>query len=386
MSNRTALQRIVLALAAAALAVSLVATREVDEKASPSTSPPPEAVVTIDEDDPAPAAARGGERLVARLEAVSTRRDGGHYQASTPTGDGDASLSIGETASVYVGLGTFDADGVSITDRTGMNCTGSVRASEADARLAWALDRAPHLWWADVRALPSRFGELRFEVDWRHYRSDRRGQPVVVAGDVREITLRQDESHHLDFVDFSQADRHYRNVLIRLRADVREDPEFEHALLQYDLWWRHRDARGRDTTRHFRAVATQGERLEFRFAPMRSDAPDLALADGTRVDAILDTIGAVRGRLRADGTVDVDFGATRWATIERAGDPRRGGIGVGGNRVVTVVPGEAVGFRFPEHQGRSGLGLSADERTLDHSAFYEGHEDTLILTVERAED
>ena len=45
---------------------------------------------------------------------------------------------------------------------------------------------------------------------------------------------------------------------------------------------------------------------------------------------VVEILGAVQGRVRDDGTIDVRLEATRWVDTVLNGDPRAGGVGGGG--------------------------------------------------------
>ncbi|MDX1388039.1 MAG: hypothetical protein R3344_02560, partial [Acidobacteriota bacterium] len=111
---------------------------------------------------------------------------------------------------------------------------------------------------------------------------------------------------------------------------------------------------------------------------------------------ILEVMGALRGRVRPDGSIDVRLGATRWVDAEKAGTPRRGGIGGGGTKVFSVLAGETVSMVLPAPGGRNGVSVTTTVKTqgaevksdstevwVDNKEFFAGHQDELILTVTR---
>jgi hypothetical protein len=208
---------------------------------------------------------------------------------------------------------------------------------------------------------------------------------VKVGGDTRRISLREGERHVLDFAEV-EADEVgergcYRNVTIDVTAKVIEGPSLAGELLRYDLWHRHNGGPGQRTAlQRQQMVGRQGRAMEFRFAPLRFPVPGARLEDGSEIESILEVLGKVRGRIRADGTIDVSLDATRWVDAERAGTPRRGGIGGGGTKRFNVAPGETVTMRLPTPSGRAGV---EPDVWVDTAEFYAGSIDEIVLTVTR---
>ncbi len=327
-----------------------------------------------------------GERILVQVEELGTYVSGGIHGATKTTSSVGTGLAPGETGYAFVAVGSVDAEGrPSPNGLCGSSC-GSVPETKAEAKKQRLLGNAPHLWWIKARALPSEVGKASLELDWEHWYSERRGSFRKVGGDVRTLTMREGESHVLDFVDMPpNAETHCsRNALIRVVVTVEEDPTLAEEKIAYDLWYEHRDAQGRATIRRYQAVGKQGERLDYRFLPLRFPAPGLTLPDGSGIDSILEISGSLRGRVRADGTIEVRLDASRWVDAERAGDPRRGGIGDGGEKVFSVTQGETVRMELPEtSRGRTGLVVEGREFWVDNGQFYAGHRDALVLTVSR---
>lgn len=336
----------------------------------------------------------GNEQIVVNLRVLGTAFDDGTYGSTTQRGSGDIGLRIEDQGHVYLVVGDFDGSGVAVPESLCMSATGAVPGPAIEAEKRKLTARAPHMWWADVRALPSPIGRVSFEITWEHLFSERLGEPVKIAGDTRRISMREGESQVLDYVDAGPSfdPDCYRNLTVEVRAKVAEDPALVDELLGYDLWFRHTDASGRLTERRFEAVGRQGEELNFQFVPLRFPAPEAVLDDGSILDSILEVGGMVQGRLRPDGSIDVRLSATRWVDAERAGTPRRGGIGDGGNKTFSVLPGETVAMKLPAPSGRNGIAWKSsgppygpeDSVYVDSAEFYAGHTDELILTITRA--
>ena len=336
---------------------------------------------------------RGGEKILVEPRIRGTRVFKGEDAESSTTASAGVDLAVGEAAWRYLSAGSFDADGNARPDDLCMSSCGAVPGTE-EKRAALKkkqLDAAPHLWWFEVRPLRSEIGKVSFEIAWEHFFSDIQGYPVKVAGDTRRITMKEGDANVLDFVKIDPTPETYcyRNLVVEVIAKVQEDPVFAKERLRYDLWFEHRDARGKRTYRKTTLEGMQGEEREFAFEPLRFPVPGVVLKDGSGVDSIIEIHGAVRGRLRPDGSIDLLVGMGRSIGGEISGQPKRGGIGDGGHKVVNLRPGEAVSLVLPSQgevfpNARVGV-QTPDGRTvwIEDKTFYAGTQDSLIVKVTR---
>lgn len=338
-----------------------------------------------------------GERVVVELRAIATQYEkSGSYGDSDMAASGGVVLAPDQRGFTYLAAGDFDGTGRSAPFGYCMNASGGLPADGAiDDRKAWLLDRAPHVWWARIRAIPAEIGKVSFELEWEHWEATRKGNHRKVAGDRRTVVLREGERHVLDFVDEPPGPETYcyRNLVIDVTARVEEDPDFADRRLTYDLWHEHVDARGNVQRRRFQAAAKHGETLRASFVPLRFPVADLRGPRRESYESILEVSAEMLGRLREDGRIEVRFGAGRWVDLEEAGTPRRGGIGDGGNTVVLVTPDEPIRLELPKPRGRNGVVVERprpggpDEKTtlsVDSAVFYAGSRDRFILTVRPA--
>jgi hypothetical protein len=337
------------------------------------------------------------ERLGVHLRALGTGVGKSTYGSTDVTGSGDVALREGETGHVYVAVGRFDRAGRADPSSLCMNATGTPRTDESPVERKRELSlRAPHVWWAEVKALPREIDRVELEITWEHLQSERPGEAVVVGGDTRRISVREGERHVLDFVEVDAGIEAgcYRNVTVDVTADVVEGASLAGGLLRYDLWLRHVVEQGRTALQRQQMVGQHGRTMEFRFAPLRFPVPGARLEDGSEVESIIEVLGEVRGRIRADATIDVSLDAERWVDAEKAGAPRRGGMGGGGTKRFNVVSGETVTMKLPPPSGRSGVGPGLRGSTtgqvegdstvwVDNAEFYAGARDEIILTVTR---
>lgn len=331
----------------------------------------------------APPAALEHEQVAVHLRKVATRFGGG----SSQTGSGDAVLAPGERKAVYLAA----TPGLCSALAGGGSTFESLRADLGD----WV----QHLWWAEVELLASGLDNLRLRVDWeRHDRRD--GEFVRVNHGARELALEEGQRHMIDFIPEPRRDEGqlcYQNVLVEITAAVLEDPQLANEALRYDLWFVD-DAPEGERTARLTAIGKQGEPVAFRFEPLRWEVGEDVFDDGADAHVVLEASAAIRGRLRRDGSIDVQLDATRWMGVAPEGEPRSGGIGDGGRKLFAVAPGESVKMVLPppgsaaSHGWRvsgagrvvppgRGIELTPDEFRVRWAEFFEGHEMSLLLTV-----
>lgn len=325
------------------------------------------------------------EQVGVSLRLQATDPGGG----VTRSGSGDAGLAPGERASVYVAV----SPGLCSVMTGGS--AGGLGEFEPDG---WV----EHLWWADVELLDSGLEEIVLRIDWK--RLDRAGDDLAISnGGTREVTLREGQTHMLDFIPEPQRDRGqvcYQNVLVDLTAKVREDPELATESLRYDVWFIDESPEG-NRTAHLSTLSKQGEPVGIRFEPLRWRVAE-GVFDGEKdADLVLELSGRLRGRLRRDGSVDVELAASRWLGVAPEDGSRPGGIGDGGRKVFSVTLGETVKMVLPDpgsngsHALRRtddghgqalmppsrGVVLTDEWIQVQNAPFFEGHEMSLLLTV-----
>jgi hypothetical protein len=374
-SSTSRLLRIVVALSISLLLVATVSSSASQQSGGATLRPSSDnaGVTTTVRDD----------RVSVQLKVLSTNYYQGEYGSQKSTGSSGSTLAVGETGSSAAAVGFFDEQGRD-GGRLCMNGTGT---REFDA---------PHVWNATYEVLPAELGKVSLRIDWSHLYAETRGQERQVAGDIRTITMKEGETHILDFVAIEPGQEDYcsANVSIAVTAKIAEDPEMKFEALEYDLWLRHTDSKGGVHDRQFRTIGGQGTLIEYRMLPLRFVAAESFYPNGAGIDSILEISGAVRGRLRADGSVDVKLDASRWIGIARQGMPRRGGVGDGGTKIFSVVPGETVSMVLPTPRGAncttlqsssSGTNLDTtpqeNKHCVDSAEFYGNHQDEIILTV-----
>ncbi|HEX5042609.1 MAG TPA: hypothetical protein VFV75_06865 [Candidatus Polarisedimenticolaceae bacterium] len=272
-------------------------------------------------------------------EAVSVTL---HTYRTDPTGatgessSGGVDLRRGEQGSVYLLLGSFDAQG----RPEEMLCHGIGSEPPAPEALA----RAVEVWKATFTLLDATMDGSTLRADWTRTRAG-----VHADGGVTTFTLKEGESRTLDFLrrpPSDPADFCGETLRIDAKAEVKEDPAFAGARLRYDLWLLEDAPGARPIQHHAGAEGKQGEAVTVHFPSLRWPLPGLtAKEDGLPAQVFAELMAEIRGRLRADGSIDLQFGAARWLGL--GGEKRIGGIGDGGEKTLKVLPGEVLDLKLP---------------------------------------
>jgi len=194
---------------------------------------------------------------------------------------------------------------------------------------------------------------------------------------LRQLILTEGAPHILDFVESSGRTCGQASAVLEVSAVAIESPALSRRLLNYDLWLTQRDGTGREWTRREARTAEQGERVDFRFQPLMWSTTMLMPSLG--IDLTIDerVSGSIRGRLRADGQLELSL-----ATSRRLGHGNGWTGSEGGTKVFTARAGEAVSVELPRMGGRS-LALSAagTPALLDYQELFKSHTTAVVLVV-----
>lgn len=341
-----------------------------------------------------------GETIMVRLEGWRTAftEKTGTYGPTSQSASATLAVADGEPGFLYVALDRFAPGGASAG--AGGAAEGAIGTDPATMRRE-LLEKHPFVWWVEVTPRKGAPGKIELQVEWERLESEGQGEPVRTAGDARRVVIAEGQEHVLDFERLppDTGNDRAKDLILKLTAEIKEDPELAHELLRYKLWHRHRH-RGKDlNTRKIMFLGKQGEEVDYRFAPLRFDPESLVEGDPSAVDFIVEILGSVRGRVRPDGTIEVRLVATRWTDAVLDGKPRSGGTSEGGTKIFTVSSGESVVLELPAHGGgstsidrtvdvRSAPGeprrrVADDRIKIDHEEAYREREDAIILTVTR---
>lgn len=186
-----------------------------------------------------------------------------------------------------------------------------------------------------------------------------------------EATLQEDGRILLDLVPVSSLDAPadcYHNIALELGASVRDDPTVADRRLTYDLWLVSDDD-GTRVTRRQQLIGKQGGKVDFDYGPLLSKHTRASTANTSGGEVETTVSGHVRGRVQADGSIEIALFA------ERGTRPVDGhwGTAAHGQKVLRAAPGEALRLELPPPNLG---GLTQDAETL---AAVAGHEVSLVL-------
>jgi hypothetical protein len=330
--------------------------------------------------------------------SVTNRAGTSHVTVS-----GNDQLKIGDSRTSYYyssanGASSGGSDNQPLSSREWKGVT--VMAGIVDGRPEMSRIQGPppawmrqydYFWKVDVKPVSIAPDGIAFEIDWQRGEF-KDGAMVATLRDHRVVTLRQGEKHLLDFVACAPPDGPNANVFLEARASIAEDPAFADAAFDYDLWLTHQTFDGRKITRHAIVGGRQGERVGFGFAsiplPLDASAPAEAASPYR-----LDVSGAITGRLRSDGTVQLALEPMR----QQSFDGGRGGYGAG-IKVFTVRPDETTIVALPAGTGastfktdlaskltnpRPGVTAKDGRVSVNDAAFFEGTTTSILITVKR---
>jgi len=297
------------------------------------------------------------EAVGVTLHTYRTDPSGATFETSSAGVD----LRPGEEGTVTLLLGQFDAQGK--PEDTLCHGIGSQPATRE------ALARAVEVWRASFTLLDATMDAVTVRADWTREQGARPGAARArVDGGVATFTLKEGESRTLDFLRRAASDlSDFCGDTLRIdaKAEVKEDPAFADTRLLYDLWLLEEAPGAAAIHHHVQVEGKQGEEVTVTFPSLRWPLPGLTAKDGRPAHVIADLLADVRGRLRQDGSIDLQFGAGRWIGV--GGGKRIGGIGDGGKKTLKLAPGEVVDVQLPAPGPRASYQIAV-EGTLTATA------------------
>jgi hypothetical protein len=208
--------------------------------------------------------------------------------------------------------------------------------------------RDGHVWKVTRTGVAHREGKLTFDLDWARFDP---GTSSPAATGQHRLTLAEGATHLIDLVRAkAPGGCSAGSVILEIEASAIEQPAFVDTVLTYDVWVTHQDNTGKKQTRHLVMTAKQGKASDFDFTPFRFDVPKLA-PDQYDLDLVTRLTGAVKGRLRDDGKVDVDLETRRVDRLERADQPAAPVARAGGRKTLELRLGETIEIELPQPSG-----------------------------------
>ncbi len=278
---------------------------------------------------PAGRNAAAAEPLVSvRLVSVGTVASGPTGAPLAAFGGADRPLHVGESLTGALFAGS--------PGNPNLGAHWGATSGEGD-------EDALYVWRATIQPARVTGEDITLVVDWKRFDAVAEGKREVRAGEHRTITLKSGDRHVLDFVTSSAADSSdCQSALIQVEASLVDDQPLANTTLAYDLWLVDEDEAGRRVTRHMEMAGRQREAMSFRFLPIGwlSDG-SLAPAD-RRPDILMEVSGTLKGRLLANGTVEIAVTPSRSLRFGQVG----GGTGYR-ETVLQARPGETIRMEVP---------------------------------------
>ena len=230
------------------------------------------------------------------------------------------------------------------------NLCGLGSANEETVKLNAARKDQPrgHVWKVTRTGISHVNGMLTFDLDWTRYDD---GSALPSASAKQQLTLNEGTSYPIDLLRAATPGSCKAGaVVVEVVASAIEAPAFADTVLQYDLWVTHQNATGQKQTRHLAVSAKQGAAGAFEFAPFRFDIPKMTV-DQYDLDLVTRVVGAIKGRLRENGKVDIDLETRRIDRLERPAEPPAATPRLGGRKTLELQLGETVEIQLPALSG-----------------------------------
>jgi hypothetical protein len=277
----------------------------------------------------------GGQKPAHSFETSSPRVDARVSFAGTQAdGPGNAGwaggpLRLGQP--MTVGVETGRVGNAELCAESGVGTTDPASST------------ALHHWRVTVQPVVATDDRIILDIDWKRFDALPGGGREVRAGDRRRITLAEGRAHVLDFVSAAPgAPSRCLSVSVQVDAFVVPDPALARATLGYDLWLTESDAAGREVTRHVETAARHKETVGFRFLPIGWTSDGAPAPESGGADVVVEVSGTLKGRLQADGSVEV---VVKPASAVRLG--RESGSAGFGEKRLTVKSDETVRMDIP---------------------------------------
>ena len=201
---------------------------------------------------------------------------------------------------------------------------------------------AHYVWRFDVRMLEVVTDRIKFEIAWQR---TSRVVPGELLRQTQQLTMREGESRPIDLLHGTPGSDCI-SVALEVTASISDIGGPVGKTLEWDLWL---SPSAQAQPVHRALTSNQGESAAFQFDPMPVSAVQ---PGGTADGATVHIYGQLRGRVRADGNIDVALTTSRWVSYGSSRPPtivsrRPGPAGGSGQKNFTIKPGEAVKIVLP---------------------------------------
>jgi hypothetical protein len=281
-----------------------------------------------------------GLKALIGIRATPTRQN--DVRGGTYVGD---DMLAGESARLNVAVG--DGDDL---------CHSSVWAGPQSGTLWPAMQEmvnkqeapAQYIWRFDVRTLEVMTDRIKFDLTWQR---TSRTTPDEVLERTQQMTLREGESRPIDLLHGKQG-TNCVSVVLEVTAEIGEDSVPLANAIDWDVWL---SGNTESVSVHRALASAPGDSAVFHFEPVTTTAMQV----NGKVDPVMVSVyGQLRGRIRADGTVDVALNTNRTVSLNLSGAPRPtaprqlSSAGGSGQKNFVLKPGEAVKIILPPLGGR----------------------------------
>jgi hypothetical protein len=245
-------------------------------------------------------------------------------------------------------------------------CPTSLRVSLNPADL----EQAAAAWFIEARLVDMRDGEATVDLRWKRAVNRPDILPAGSFESGQRLVLREGEPGILDLVRVTGTEvRGCSSFGLTYELRLAGAARLADTAIEYDLWLVHTDARGRQVTERYRTSGRQGEEAEYFFRPIGFARDGERNAGQPALD--LRVSGAVRGRLRTDGRIDLTVGGESFVfNTERSGS-----VSTQGRTLLTVDEGETVEVELPAVGGQV--------NGIDLGRIFEGQRTAVRITAHR---
>lgn len=200
------------------------------------------------------------------------------------------------------------------------------------------LDRAAAAWLVEARLLDVGHGEATLDLKWTRRVNRADLTPAGSFTSAERITLREGDSRILDLIRTTHRSSAGCGSFGLTYGVQFEGPRtLSDAAIGYDLWLVQKDADGELVTDRYRVTAKQGQQVDYFFKPLSYTA-DGRRSDDAAAAILMNVSGAIRGRVRTDGNIDLTVEGSRGFTDAAA----TASTASHGRTMLTVRPGETI--------------------------------------------
>jgi hypothetical protein len=201
-----------------------------------------------------------------------------------------------------------------------------------------AMDRAGAAWHIEARLVELRQGEATIDVKWTRQINRSDIVPADSFTSEQRVVLREGDSRILDLIrTVRRPSTGCESFGLTYEVQFEGPRTLSGAAIAYDLWLVQQDADGELVTDRYQVAAKQGQQVDYFFRPVPYTA-DGQRSEGGAPAILMNVSGAIRGRVRSDGNIDLMVDGTRWFTDAAA----TSGVGKKGRTMITIRPGETI--------------------------------------------